>query len=175
MLEFLNRVGAGKAEAWFKTLNVLKYQPELVQKFDNFMRAMNGVLVTVERHMGHMLSDRMLQRINSLKNGIDQLAELGRKMIPRALKDIHATLKELQQFIRSGGEATSRVTAHTAVAGERAIVTHADELRLIEGAQAVRSARGGWIKNSGTEELIAKKQLYKPEPGYPNLMEFSKR
>jgi len=172
-IEFLNRVGAGKAEAWFKNLNVADHQAALVQKFDDLARTMNDVLVTVERRMGHVLPASMLQRINGLKNGMDQLAVLARKMIPKALKDLHATLTELQQFIRSGGETTSRVTAHTAVAGERAVVTHADELRLIEGAQAARSARGGWAKNPAQKRFIDAKGLYKHEPGYPNLMAYS--
>lgn len=172
-IDLLNRVGAGKAEAWFKKLNLADHQAALVEKFDDLMRTINGVLVTVERRMGPVLPESMLQRIKGLKNGVDQLAELGRKMIPKAVKDLHATLTEMQQFIRSGGEATSRVTAHTAVAGERAVITHADELRLIEGAQAARSARGGLLKNPARKNLIDAKDLYKYEPGYPNLMAYS--
>lgn len=169
IVAFLNRVGAGHAEKWLLKLDFSSHQAALTAKLDSFVYTVNGCLVQIERKLGGVLSEGILQRIKGLKNGFEQMHAKGREMIPQALKDLNETLKEIQQYVRSGGETTSRVTTHTAVAGDRAAITYTDELRLMEGAGAVRSARGGWIKNPSALKEIEASGLYKHEAGYPDL------
>lgn len=96
-------------------------------------------------------------------------------MIPKAIKELDQQLRELQAYVRSGGETTSRVVLHRVATGER-VITRADEARLVEdGVLPVRSRRGGFKQNPA---LVARpkewEHLYKPEPGYPNLADPSR-
>lgn len=170
IVAFLNRVGRGNAEKWLLKLNVLDYQAQIIERFERFAYTINGALVQIEKRLGRFLSEGVRQRIEGLKTGLNQVVELGRKMIPEAIKELNQTLKEIQSYVRSGGETTSRVTAHTVVAGDRAALSYTEELRLLEGVGAKRSARGGWIKNSSQLKDIQTSGVYKYEPGYPNLL-----
>lgn len=170
IVAFLNRVGVGHAEKWLLKLNFVEHQAAILQKFDNFIYTVNGTLVQIERKLSHVLGEGLKQRVSGVMHGLEQIHAKAQEMIPRALKDLNETLKELQQYVRSGGETTSRATAHAAAAGDRAVLTYADELRLMEGAHAVRSPRGGWAKNPSLRSEFEAKGLYKHEAGYPDLL-----
>lgn len=169
IVAFLNRIGAGHAERWLLRLKFSDHQSSVLQHFDNFIYTVNGALNQIERKLGGALSEGLKQRIQGLMTGLGQIRVKAREMIPQAIKELDETLREIQQFVRSGGQTTSRVTEHTVVAGDKAAITMTDELRLAEGMSATRSGRGGIAKNEGNLALVAKQGFYKHEPGYPNL------
>lgn len=169
IVAFLNRIGAGNAEKWLINLKVMEHQAELMQRFDNLIYTINGALVQIERKLGSVLGEGLKQRIAGLKNGLDQIHAKGQEMIPRALKDLNEKLREVQQYVRSGGETTSKEIAHTVPTGTKA-TTYADELRLLEGAGAKRSIRGGLQKNPGKLADFEAAGIYKHEAGYPDLL-----
>ena len=173
VVAFLNRIGAGNAERWLLKLKFADHQSAALQHFDNFIYTVNGALNQIEHKLGGVLSQGLLQRIQSLVNGLGQLKVKAREMIPQAIKELDATLREIQQFVRSGGQTTSRVVEHTAIAGEKAAITMTDELRLSEGMSATRSARGGVGQNKARLSEIEKEGFYKYEPGYPNLLAYA--
>jgi hypothetical protein len=112
--------------------------------------------------------------MEQLSHGFEQLKALGDKMIPEALKELHAKLKELQAFVHAGGKPVpSRAKLMLAQTGQKT-VTYAEEARLLEGkvAKTIRHA-GKYRQNLATVQKprdIAK--VYKYEPGFPNLMKF---
>ncbi len=75
-------------------------------------------------------------------------------------------LRELQQLVYAGGESTSRAVSHTAATGAKN-VSRTEELILLEGKGATRSARGGFAQNSSS--MKKSDRWYKKEPGYPDL------
>ena len=170
IIAFLNRVGAGNAERWLLRLKFADHQTAVLEHFDQFIGTVNGALVAIERKLGNVLGEGLKQRITGLIEGLGQLKVKSREMIPKAIKDLDETLREIQQYVRSGGETTSKATAHTVAAGDKAVVTMTDELRLMEGMSAVRSARGGVLKNEAELTKVARQGFYKYEPGYPNLL-----
>lgn len=169
IVAFLNRIGAGNAERWLLHWKFADHQAAILQHFDNFIYTVNGALNQIERKLGGILSEGLTQRIHGLMTGLGQIKVTAREMIPQAIKDLDETLREIQQFVRSGGQTTSRVTEHTVIAGDKAAITMTDELRLAEGMSATRSARGGIQKNDGRLGRIESQGFYKHEPGYPNL------
>lgn len=174
IVAFLNRVGVGNAERWLLRLKFADHQAAILEHFDKFVGTVNGALVAIERKLGHVLSEGIKQRIEGLITGLGQLKTKAREMVPQAIKELDETLREIQQFVRSGGQTTSRVTEHTVIAGDKVTVTMTDELRLTEGMSATRSARGGVLKNESDLRKIQEQGFYKYEPGYPDLLAYKK-
>jgi hypothetical protein len=172
IVALLNRVGAGNAERWLLKLKFADHQAAILTRLDNFVGTVNGALVAIERKLGRVLSEGIKQRIEGLMVGLGQLQVKAREMVPQSIKALDDTLREIQQYVRSGGQTTSRLTEHTVVAGDKATITMTDELRLTEGISATRSARGGIEKNKARLTKIEEQGFYKHEPGYPNLLAF---
>ncbi len=171
IVAFLNKIGMGNAERFLLKLRFADHQAAILAKMDELVYVVNGALVAIEKKLGSILGEGLVRRIDGLMTGLGQLKTKAHDMIPKAIKDLDDTLREIQQYVRSGGQTTSRTTAHTVVAGDKAAVSMTDELRLLEGQTAVRSARGGWQRNVGFADEFEAKGLYKHEPGYPNLKE----
>jgi hypothetical protein len=171
IVAFLNKIGMGNAERFLLKLKFADHQAAALAKMDELVYVINGALVAIKKKLGGILGAGLLQRIDGLMTGLSQLKTKAHEMIPQAVKELDQTLREIQQAVRSGGETTSRSTAHTVVAGDKAAISMTDELRLIEGQTALRSARGGWEKNSGFVSQFEATGLYKHEPGYPNLLD----
>lgn len=173
IIAFLNRMGHGHAEKWLLKLKFADHQAAVMQHFASFVKTMTDALTSIEKKLGPVLSGAIRQRIKGLKTGLADLKTLGDKMIPKAVKELDAKLREIQQFIHSGGASTSKATTHAAVAGDKAAVHLTDEARLLDQYGAVKTARGGLAQNIaevGKESAISK--YYKPEAGFPDLTKF---
>lgn len=172
IVQFLNRIGHKNAEAWFKSLNVLSYQAEVLSKFRAFC---DVIIVSVFRfglRFQGVLPQSFVARMQQLSNGFEQLKLLGEKMIPKALQELHSNLQEIQKLVRSGGKPVmSREKVMLAQTGQKTI-TYVEEARLIEGkaAKAVRHA-GKYTQNLAPVDnpaVVAK--VYKHEAGFPDLL-----
>jgi hypothetical protein len=172
IVQFLNRIGHKNAEAWFKSLDVLSHQAEILQKFRAFC---DTIIVSIHRYglrFRAVLPQNLIARMEQLSHGFEQLKTLGERMIPLALKDLHSKLQELQKFIHAGGKPVpGRAQVMLAQTGQKT-VTYAEEARLLEGkiAKPVRHA-GKYRQNMAPlskPKEIAK--VYKYESGFPNLM-----
>ena len=170
IIAFLNRIGHRNAEKFLLDLRVLDYQAQLIERFQALMRTLSDTLKAIQKKMGSLMPSALGQRIEGLKSGLQTLRDKGLEMIPKALKEFDQMLREIQAYVRSGGETTSRTVMHEVAVGERA-VTRADEARMIEDPAALpaRSVKG-WEKNvavAGRPHTYEK--VYKHEPGYPDL------
>jgi len=174
IIAFLNRIGFKDAEKWFLALRIADYQAKLLERFNKLMEVINGVLVQIQRKAGNLMPASLNDRIEMLKAGLAKLKQMAPDKLVKAVKEFDQKLKEIQAYVHSGGETTSRVAAHEVATGER-VVTRADEARLIEdGALPARTA-SGWKKNKA---MVGKpdtyEHLYKHEPGYPDLTKYPK-
>jgi hypothetical protein len=168
IIAFLNRIGVKNAEKWLIELRVLEYQGKLVERFEALMRTMSDALGAIQNKMGRLMPASLSQRIEGLKRGLQQLREKGSEMIPKALKEFDQKLREIQAYVRSGGETTSRVAQHEVAAGRA--ITRAEEARLVEdGAMPARSARGWKKNNAEAADPMIYQDVYKHDPGYPDL------
>ncbi|KPF66948.1 hypothetical protein IP84_14000 [beta proteobacterium AAP99] len=175
IIAFLNRVGVGNAERFLLKLRFAEHQQAILSKLDELIETIRTTLQKIDDKLEGFLVNRLPKvqsfrdQIVRLRLALAQLKVLAHSKIPDAIKNADNFLREVQQYVHSGGTTTARATTHTATAGGRASVTMVDELRALEGAGARRSARGGWAKNDGSASGMARSKVYTPEAGYPDL------
>lgn len=172
IIAFLNRIGSKNAEKWFISLRIADYQAQLLERFNKLMEVISGVLVKIQHKAGSLMPASLNSRIETLKGGLKTLKGMAWEMIPKAVKELDQQLKEMQAYVRSGGQTTSRLVAHEVAVGQR-VVTRAEEARLIEDrALPVRSG-SGWAQNKAlVDDPETFQHLYKHEPGYPDLTKY---
>ena len=170
VLEFLNRMGHGNEQLWLKTMDVLKYEQELMTKFRNFC---DTIIISIHRYglrFSSILPQSMVARMEQLSNGFKQIQKLGDEMIPKALKEFQEKLKKLQELIHNGGVPPVDKAKTLAVQTGQKTVTYAEEARLIESGAAKKIVHTGLYKQNAANTLdrdIGK--VYKRQPGYPDL------
>jgi hypothetical protein len=172
IIEVLNHFKfVGSAEAWFLRLRFAFYKDDMIRAADEFTGRMIGALGSIQTKLGSVLPDSMLKRIDALKHAMTWLRIEFRKHVPEVIQKLDAQLRELQGYVRSGGETTSRTVVHEVTTGERNI-TYTQEARLYEDPPpALRSARGGWKQNPDDPKKIKDiAEIYQHEPGYPDLL-----
>lgn len=175
IVQFLNRIGHKNAEAWFKGLDVLSHQAEILEKFRGFC---DTIIVSIHRYglrFSAMLPQSLVARMEQLSHGFEQLKALGDRMIPLALKEFHSKLQELQKFVYAGGKPVpSRAEVMLAQTGKKT-VTYAEEARLLEGKLAKKIRHAGKYRQNmaGVKAKRDIAKVYKYEPGFPNLMKFT--
>jgi hypothetical protein len=172
MVAAANRLGVGNAEKWLKELNFARYQNAAMEHINGLLVRIHNILSTVESKAGRLLPSSLKERLTSLKDGLMKIKAIVADHIPASIKQLDSDLRELQAFIHSGGETTSKAVSHTAQAGAKNL-SYTEELILLEGKGATRSARGGLAQNSSKANKI--EQWYKHEPGFPDLTSRGRR
>ncbi len=168
-IEVLNRIGGGHAEKWLKSFSFSAYQAQVLEEFRKLLNMFNTVLMQIRLKLGRWIPSSLLARIEALEIGLTMLKEEAVKRIPDAIKELDQKLREIQAYIHSGGETTSKATTHAAATGERG-ATYANEATLVEGAKPMRSLRGGIMQNTANaKHPESYANVYKHEPGYPDL------
>lgn len=173
VLGFLNRIGHGNEQLWLKTMDVLKYEKELVGKFSDFC---DMVIVSIHRYglrFSAILPQSMIARMEQLSNGFKQLKALAASMIPKGLKVFQEKLKNLQELIHNGGiPPIDKAKTLAAQTGQKT-VTYAEEARLIESGAAKTIVHAGkYAQNAANADpLVANgiEQIYKHKVGFPDL------
>ncbi len=170
IIEFLNRIGVKNAEKWLLALRISDHMAPLVEKFTHLMVTLDNILLKTRTKIAG-IAPSLAKRIESLRNGLVKVRSKSKEMIPIAVKELDQKLREIQAYIRSGGETTSRLALHEVATGQK-VATRAEERRLIEdGVLPTRNSRGGYDQNPASP--LQPKQVgkyYKPETDYPNLL-----
>lgn len=170
IVAFLNRVGIGNAEKWLVELKFAAHQSDVVAKFDALLGTIMDALRQAKTRWGAHIPQRFVLAIDSLVHGLARLKEEAARRIPDAIKELDQFLREIQAYVRSGGETTSQTISRTATAGAPNL-SYADELKILEeGKGALRSVRGGLAANSPLASDLPK--VYTPEPGYPDILAY---
>lgn len=172
IIAFLNRVGLGKAEKWLLDLKFAAYQSEIVKHFNDLIDSLIKVLSDAKVRWGARIPPAFVAKIDGLVSGLKLVRAEAAKRIPESIKELDQFLREIQTYVRTGGETTSQATVYAARAG-RPHLSYADELRILEeGKGAIRSARGGLAANSDKITDVGK--YYVPEAGFPDLTAYTK-
>src|SRR5450830_461366 len=170
VVDFLNRMGMKSAEKWILSLRVGEHSTQLLAKFSDLM----GTLDQILKAGGAKVSvnfPSFAGRIRALRTGLAAVREKGIEMIPIAVKELDQNLRELQVYIHTGGETTSRLALHEVATGQK-VPTRADERKLVEdGVLPMRTSRGGFSQNPAHPMKMSRiAKFYQHDPGYPNLM-----
>jgi hypothetical protein len=159
IIRLLNRIGEGNAVKFIRELDFEKYLPELRGRWHELTQRIDEVLGIVIGKAHWVIPDSMLRRLHELRAGVQMLVEKGEKMIPDALKELNARLKELQKAfyegewhaLESAGKATTREA----------------EARLVEVIEGGEKKKVWKADNMhcppNTDEMFER------VPGFPNL------
>lgn len=174
LVMFLNRIGHKNAEAWLKSLDLLKYQGEILTKFRAFCDVMIVIIFRYGLRFKSVLPQSLIARLEQLSAGFKQIKELGDRMIPSALKDLHDRLELLQKYIHAGGVPPPDRAATMLAQTGRKTVTYAEEARLIESGTAKKIVRAGkYQQNTASahpNKRGAIRKIYRHEKGFPDLL-----
>lgn len=103
VVHYLNRVGYGDALKWFRSLNVKKYQTQLLEKLRNFCESMSRVIAKVkDTRVGQMLPNPWQMQLQTVAGGFDELPKLADKMVPKALDELESKIRVLQNTVYDG-------------------------------------------------------------------------
>lgn len=167
IVAFLNRVGVGNAEKFLLELKFAEHQEALLTKLNQLLVLLWNVLERIKAKITWWMPDSLFKAVERVQTGIDWLKQAAPQRLKDAIKEMDEFLRELQQYVRSGGETTSKAIAHTAEAGAKE-VHRTDGLILLEGKAAKRTAKGGWAQNSPRAADV--ESVYKREAGFPDLL-----
>jgi hypothetical protein len=174
LVMFLNRIGHKNAEAWLKALDLIKYQGEILTKFRGFCDVMIVIIFRFGLRFKSVLPRSLIARMEQLSAGLKQLKELGDRMIPSALKDLHERLETLKKYIHAGGVPPPNRAATIFAQTGRKTVTYAEEARLIESGAAKKIVRAGkYEQNLASAHPSSRadiNKIYRHEPGFPDLL-----
>ncbi|WP_332851763.1 hypothetical protein [Duganella sp. S19_KUP01_CR8] len=167
IIEFLNRIGVKDAEKWLLKLRIGDHTGPLLEKFAHLMVTLDNILIKTGNKISGV-APKLAERVKDLRKSLAEVAKKGKEMIPNAVKEFDQKLREIQAYIRSGGETTSRLAMHEVATGQK-LATRAEERRLIEdGVLPARNSRGGFNQNPDAD-LAEIAKYYKPVPGFPDL------
>ncbi len=157
IVALLNRLGHRDAVKWFRALDFMKYEVELVGR----CRALcDTVILCIDRYalkFAKVLPQSFVSRMEALSSGFDAIKTAADKMIPQALKELNAYLKRVQAHIVAGGVPPPGRTAVYEAQTGKAVVTYTQEARLIESGAAKTTIHAGkHPQNMGTIESVGK-------------------
>lgn len=169
LIHFLNRIGEGDAPKWLSSLDVGKYQMQLIEKMNmlcgTMMTAINQIL---QAKVGRMLPEKWRIDLIQVKQGFAALDALASRMIPQALRELDAKLRVLKAQIYKG-----QLLQVTTTKG-RADIQREAEAFLIEHPLREAAKRGTRFPSIHAEALHEDRLRRKySKAGYPDL--FSRR
>ncbi|WP_233832536.1 hypothetical protein [Paraburkholderia sp. ZP32-5] len=103
VIQFLNRMGHGDAPKWLKALDIAAYQSQLLSKLKDFCATVRlAIERSLKARVGQLLPDAWRSQIERVGDGFRALQELADQMVPKAIKELDAKLKTLQNMVYRG-------------------------------------------------------------------------
>lgn len=159
IIKLINRFGEGDAVNWFKKLDLNKYTGEIRGKFNEMLDRIDGVLLGVAKKFSLILPDSMLARMKAVREALKDLRARADKMIPQAIKELHARLELLQKHIHAGEWET--------IPSSLKSLSREGEARLVT---TIKPADKAFTKGT-MPHPPTKKGMYKHAKGWPDLRE----
>jgi hypothetical protein len=160
IVEFLNRMGHGNALKWAKALSFAKYQSQIERSFHALMDKLIEVFTAFKDRLGWFTPASMKTAIAGWITKFKALNAAGAKMIPRAIKELDAKLKDIQKAVYEG-------EWHTVMPGTKTVVREA-EARVVENApRKLPAVRHGHKASTLTD--------YHHVEGWPDLWAYSEQ
>jgi hypothetical protein len=160
IVEFCNRIGHGNAVAWVRQLHIAGYQAQVLAKFNELMDLLVQALTRMRDRLGWFASDGMRRACTEWIDNFQALKAQGARMIPRAIRELDAWMRQVQRAVYQG-------QWHTVTPGVRHITREA-EAALIENApRKLPRQRSGHPANAFED--------YQHVQGWPDLRKGAKR
>lgn len=101
-VELLNRFGNGNSVQWLRSLDLTRYTGDLQRHFRDLTARIQRTIDAVLRRTRWVIPDSMKARLLQLRAAMQQLAALGERMIPTAVRDLNERLKLIQRHMYEG-------------------------------------------------------------------------
>lgn len=103
VIQFLNRMGHGDAPKWLKALDIAGYQSQLLSKLKDFCATVRlAIERSLKARVGQLLPDAWRSQLERVGDGFRVLQDLADQMVPKAIKELDAKLKTLQNMVYRG-------------------------------------------------------------------------
>lgn len=103
VIQFLNRMGHGDAPKWLKALDIAGYQSQLLSKLKDFCATVRlAIERSLKARVGQLLPDTWRSQLERVGDGFRVLQDLADQMVPKAIKELDAKLKTLQNMVYRG-------------------------------------------------------------------------
>lgn len=170
VVQFLNRMGHGDAPQWLKTLDISKYQPQILSKCKDFCATVQlTIKKTLQARVGQLLPDVWRAKLERVGDGFQAVCDLADEMIPQAFKELNLKLKALQNLVYRG-------ELHEIATGGMPKIKREAEAYLEERKLAREIRQGKYpstkclADNSEDEALIRAKYQPMIDRGWPNIL-----
>ena len=140
MVELLNRLGHGNAVKFIKELSVEKYAPELLGQWRRLMQRLDTSIGACLNKLRSVLPDAMVERLVALRAAFKELAAIGERMIPEAVKELGRRLKTVQSAVYKG----EWHDVSTLAAGKAKSATRELEARVVMEADSKGMLKPTW-------------------------------
>lgn len=171
VIRFLNRMGHGDAQQWLKSLDLNKYQSQILNKCKDFCATVQlAIKKSLDARVGKVLPEVWRAKLERVRQGFFELQDLADTMIPQAFKELNARLRTLQNMVYRG-------EIHEIATGGMPKVKREAEAYLEERKLAREIKRGRYnssdclADNAASEERIRARYQPKITQGWPDILE----
>lgn len=159
IVEFCNRIGHGNAVTWVRQLDIASYQTQVLAKFNELMDLLVQALTRMRDRLGWFTTEGMRNACTEWIDKFRALKAKGSEMIPKAVRELDAWMRQVQRAVYQG-------QWHTVTPGARNITREA-EAALIENApRKLPRQRSGHPANAFED--------YQHVEGWPDLRKGAK-
>jgi hypothetical protein len=170
VIRFLNRMGHGDAQQWLKSLDLNKYQSQILNKCKDFCATVQlAIKRALDARVGRALPEVWRAKLERVRQGFFELQDLADTMIPQAFKELNARLRTLQNMVYRG-------EIHEIATGGMPRVKREAEAYLEERKLAREIKRGRYnssdcVADKGaSEERIRARYQPKIMQGWPDIL-----
>ena len=153
ILAFLRKMGYGDAHEWLQKLDFAKYQTEVVKGFNEMLSRLGRGAEFVTGSMRAYLPFVVWLFLKELPPKLEEVRQLGGRMIPQGIKDLNSLLDRVRQKLVEGTWADITIGTD----GARVMT---EEARLVEMAKDMGVSLG---------HKAADVTHYEHHAGWPNL------
>lgn len=170
VIRFLNRMGHGDAQQWLKSLDLNKYQSQILKKCKDFCATVQlAIKKALNARVGQALPEVWRAKLERVRQGFFELQDLADTMIPQAFKELNARLRTLQNMVYRG-------EVHEIATGGMPKVKREAEAYLEERKLAREIKRGRYdsadcvADGSRIAEAIRARYAPKIAQGWPDIL-----
>jgi hypothetical protein len=170
VIRFLNRMGHGNAPKWFRALELMQYQSQVLNRCKDFCATVQlAIRRSLDARVGQALPEVWRAKLERVRQGFFELEDLADSMIPQAFKELNAKLRTLQNMVYRG-------EVHEITTGGMPRVRREAEAYLEERALAREIKRGRYCSaecladGKETERRVRARYQSKIDQGWPDLL-----
>ncbi|WP_144141307.1 hypothetical protein [Paraburkholderia sp. BCC1884] len=170
IVQFLNRMGHGDAPKWLKALDIGQYQSQLLSKVKDFCATVRlAIERSLKARVGQLLPEMWRAELERVGDGFRAVQDLADQMVPKAVKELDAKLKTLQNMVYRGE--IHEITTGGMPKVRREAEAYLEERKLAREIRQGKFASTECLADKGKiEAAIRGKYQSKIDQGWPDIL-----